>query len=173
MEELKARIEIGIRIVNLERELKRRYDEIKKNYYQTIRVMGETAFDSGKSDIRPEMIPLLEKIGSALRGRKGEIIVCGHTDNVPVKSGPFKSNLRLSIARAATVAEFLINRTMIEPSRISTMGFGEYRPLVSNDTPEERQKNRRMEITLTTSAFQQQTKAEAKTQLPVYKPTNP
>ncbi len=147
----------------------------------TIRMMGETAFDSGKSDIRPEMMPLLEKIGSILRGGKGEIIVCGHTDNIPVKSGPFQSNLRLSIARAATVAEFLINHTGIEPSRISTMGFGEYRPLVSNDTPEGRQKNRRVEITLTTSAFNQESTPEKPSEntleyrqkLPVYKPTTP
>jgi len=53
------------------------------------------------------------------------------------------------MARAGTVAEFLIEHTTIDPKRISTMGFGEYRPLMDNDTPQGRQKNRRVEIVLT------------------------
>ena len=118
----------------------------------TIRLMGGATFDSGKATLNPKMIPLLKQIGSALKGGKGEIIICGHTDNRPVR-GKYSSNLRLSIARAATVAEFLINRTHIKPSRISTMGFGQFRPIASNDTPEGRRKNRRVEITLSTSAF--------------------
>jgi chemotaxis protein MotB len=119
----------------------------------TIRMMGETAFASGKAEILPAMRPLIEKTGAALKGGKGEIIVCGHTDNLPVRGGKYESNLRLSIARAAMVGEFLIKRIGIQPSRIVTMGFGQYRPLVSNNTPAGRSKNRRVEITLTTSAF--------------------
>ena len=114
----------------------------------TIRLMGETAFDSGKADIKAQMVPLLLKIGSVLADGKGEVIIAGHTDNVPVHGGPYGSNLKLSIARAATVAEFLLAKSAIPASRVSTMGFGKYRPIESNDTDEGRKRNRRVEIIL-------------------------
>nr|MBL0712146.1 OmpA family protein [Desulfobacterales bacterium] len=82
-------------------------------------------------------------------GTEGDIIVAGHTDNVPVRGGPFESNLKLSIARAAEVAEFMIDQVGIPPRRISTMGFGKYRPTHTNDSPNGREKNRRVEIILT------------------------
>lgn len=113
-----------------------------------IRLMGESTFDSGKTEIRPELKPLLVKVAAALRAARGDIIVAGHTDNVPILRGPFKTNLRLSAARAAAVAEFFISEAHIDPKRISTMGFGEFRPIDTNDTPAGRQKNRRVEIIL-------------------------
>jgi chemotaxis protein MotB len=114
----------------------------------TIRLMGETTFDSGKADIKAQMVPLLLKIGSVLADGKGEVIIAGHTDNVPVYGGPYGSNLKLSIARAATVAEFLLAKSAIPASRVSTMGFGKYRPIDSNDSDEGRKRNRRVEIIL-------------------------
>ena len=114
----------------------------------TIRLMGETAFDSGKAKIKKQVIPLLKKIGAVLKGTKGDVIIAGHTDNVPITGGLYKSNLKLSIARAATVAEFLLHKSSVESKRIAAMGFGEYRPIESNDTPEGRKKNRRVEIIL-------------------------
>jgi chemotaxis protein MotB len=114
-----------------------------------IRLMGETTFDLGKAEIRPQMLPLLVKIGALLKGTRGEIIIAGHTDNLPLRGGPYKSNLGLSMARAASVADFLLKKTSIEPEKISTMGFGEHRPLATNDTTQGREKNRRVEIILT------------------------
>ena len=141
----------------LEELIQRRFKQIRKliqlkvgKNKLTIRLMGETTFDSGKAEIKPEMIPLLEKVGSILKELKGDITIAGHTDNVPIKGGPFKSNLALSMARAASVADFFIHKVKLDPSRISTMGFGEYRPIASNKTPEGREKNRRVEIILST-----------------------
>lgn len=114
-----------------------------------IRMMGESTFDSGKAKIREKLKPLLIKIGASLADTKGDIIIAGHTDNVPIVRGPFKSNLKLSIARAASVAEFLLSHSIIKPERVSTMGFGEYRPIESNITAKGRQKNRRVEIIIT------------------------
>ena len=114
----------------------------------TIRMMGESTFDSGKASVRPEIVIMIEKIASVLKKTEGDIIIAGHTDNVPIKRGPYKSNLALSMARAASVAEIMLNRSHVKPERISTMGFGEYRPKESNDNPEGRKKNRRVEITL-------------------------
>lgn len=118
----------------------------------TIRLMGETAFDSGKAEIKAQMVPLLLKIGSVLEQSDGEVIIAGHTDNVPLSGGPYGSNLKLSIARSATVAEFLLSKSAIEASRVATMGFGKYRPIDSNDTAEGRKHNRRVEIILRSPA---------------------
>jgi chemotaxis protein MotB len=112
----------------------------------TIRMMGEATFDIGKAELRQQLKPLLAKIGEVLIQTRGEIIIAGHTDNVPLTGGLFGSNLGLSMARAGSVAEFLLRSSAIDPKRVSAMGFGEYRPLTSNDTEEGRQKNRRVEI---------------------------
>ena len=142
-EELKEALEGKLR--GLEDQI-----EIEVEGNQTIiRLLGGATFDSGKARIKPRLIPILKEIGKRLKGTDGDIIVAGHTDNVPVRGGPFESNLKLSIARAAEVAEFMIKIVKIPPERISTMGFGEYRPAHTNDNPEGREKNRRVEIILT------------------------
>ena len=120
----------------------------------TIQLMGETAFDSGSAEILQRMIPVLNKIGSLLSETRGDIVISGHTDNVPINSGMYPSNLVLSMARAASVAEFILQKTTVDPGRVATMGFGEYRPIDTNDTPEGRRKNRRVEIKLSSSSTQ-------------------
>ena len=113
-----------------------------------IRLMGESTFDSGKAEIRQRLKPLLIKVGAILKSSAGDISIAGHTDNVPIRKGPYKTNLRLSAARASAVAEYLIAKSAINPKRISTMGFGEFRPIEPNDTAKGREKNRRVEIIL-------------------------
>jgi len=137
-------------------ELDYEYEELKgfveveaEENKVTIRLMGEATFDTGKAGLKSNFLPLLLKIGEVLGKTKGEIIIAGHTDNVPLAGGHFGSNLGLSMARAGSVAEFLLRSSTIDPKRLSTMGFGEYRPLTTNDTAEGRQKNRRVEIILT------------------------
>ena len=137
-------------------ELDNEYEELKgfveveaEENQVTIRMMGEATFDTGKADLRSNFLPLLLKIGEVLAKTRGEIIIAGHTDDVPLTGGLFGSNLGLSMARAGSVAEFLLRSSTIDPKRLSTMGFGEYRPLTSNDTAAGRQKNRRVEIIVT------------------------
>lgn len=134
-------------------EIKNEYEELKEfveievgEDKVTIRMMGETTFETGKAELNPAFKPLLERVGAVLSKTKGEIIIAGHTDNVPLIGGQYGSNLGLSMARAGSVAEYLLRSTSIDPKRLSTMGFGEYRPLVSNDTARGRRKNRRVEI---------------------------
>ncbi len=150
----------AVMITKIEESIKPIIDEIKNEYEElkdavelevgedkvTIRMMGETTFDTGKAELHPAFGPLLEKIGAVLSQTKGEIIIAGHTDNVPLSGGLFGSNLGLSMARAGSVAEYLLRTTSIDPKRLSTMGFGEYRPLTSNNTVQGRRKNRRVEI---------------------------
>lgn len=122
--------------------------ETKGNKF-VIRLQGETTFNSGKADIRPDMIPVLRKVGEVLKYAKGDVIVAGHTDNVPIHSSIYPSNLELSVSRAVSVSQFMISNNYIQPDRLSTMGFGEYRPIASNDTSEGRARNRRVEIIVT------------------------
>jgi len=118
-------------------------------YKIRIRLMGESTFESGKADIREPMKPLLSQIIGIFADNEENIIIAGHTDNVPLKPGSlFKTNLQLSMARAASVADYFLSKGLIAPDRVSTMGFGEHRPIDTNDTFEGRQKNRRVEIIL-------------------------
>ena len=137
----------------IQQELEEEFEEFKtsveievEDEEVTIRMMGEATFDTGRADLRKEFVPLLLRIGEVLAKTRGEIIIAGHTDNVPLIGGQFRSNLGLSMARAGSVAEFLLKSTSIDPKKLSTMGFGEYRPMASNDTAEGRRKNRRVEI---------------------------
>ena len=118
----------------------------------TIRLMGESTFDSGRDEIREQLKPLLKNVASVLERNEGDIIIAGHTDDVPVRSGPFKSNLRLSIARAAAVADFMLANSQMDPGRVSTMGFGEYRPIETNLDERGRERNRRVEIILSNTS---------------------
>jgi chemotaxis protein MotB len=124
--------------------------EMQGNYL-VMRLLGHTTFDSGKAEIRAAMLPTLQAIGSIVGGTAHDIFVAGHTDNIPTRGGPYRSNLELSVARAAAVVDFFVTQGLVPADKIATMGFGEYRPLAPNDTPENRQKNRRVEIILTAS----------------------
>jgi len=127
--------------------------EIEPGKHQmVIRLMGETAFDSGNARVKQKMLPLLKKIAAILKGTSGEIVIAGHTDNVPVSGGKFRSNLQLSIERATRVTELLLAQEPIAPERISAVGFGKFRPLESNDTAEGRNRNRRVEIIIKDAA---------------------
>jgi len=73
-------------------------------------------------------------------------MVCGHTDNVPMTNKKYETNWELSTARATNVVRYLVEVENLEPARFTAAGYGEYRPVGDNDTPEGRQKNRRIEI---------------------------
>lgn len=147
--------EIGKAIKN---EVKYRFHELEdkidvevRENSVIIRLMGEITFDSGKAFIRDEIRPLLVRIGTALRASQGDIVVSGHTDNIPISNGyRYHSNLDLSAARAVRVVELFLEECKVDPKRVSAMGFGENRPLASNDNVEGRQRNRRVEIMMTT-----------------------
>ncbi|HYA88943.1 MAG TPA: OmpA family protein [Nitrospirota bacterium] len=108
-------------------------------------------FDSGKATLKREGKEVLKKVGDALKGYENKIIrVVGHTDNVPVAKSlqaTFPSNWELSVARATNVVRFL-QEVGVPPERMIASGRAEYDPVATNETPEGRQKNRRIEIML-------------------------
>ena len=110
-----------------------------------IRLDSQLLFDLSKADLRAEAEPVLRGLVRALANMPNSVRVEGHTDNLPIASTQFPSNWELSAARAAAVVRYFESQGM-DPRKLSAAGFGEWKPVARNDSPEERQKNRRVEI---------------------------
>jgi len=115
-----------------------------------ITFVADVLFDSGKATIRPEASASLDKVARVLQENVPDLNVGieGHTDNIPIKVSGWKSNWELSSARALSVLHYLIGEKGISPERLSAIGYGEYRPVASNDSKNGRQQNRRVEIVI-------------------------
>lgn len=107
-------------------------------------------FTSGSSGLQPEILPVLDEIIKYAVSSPGFISVEGHTDNIPLSGGKYKSNYSLSAARAFEVVKYM-EQQGIPPSRLSVVGYGEFEPLYPNDTEVGRALNRRIEISITRS----------------------
>lgn len=114
-----------------------------------ITFVAEVLFDSGKAALRPEAHQALEKVAKVIEQKVADrdIGVEGHTDNQPIKHSGWKSNWELSTSRATSVIHFFVSQGL-NPRQLSAIGYGEYRPVGSNDTTDGRQKNRRVEIVI-------------------------
>lgn len=111
-----------------------------------INLPSSLLFDSGSAQLKQESIEVLKRITEYLRDFPNKILIEGHTDNIPLSSNSvYKSNWELSAARASSVLHFLIQMGL-SPDRFTIAGYGEYRPIESNETPEGRAKNRRVEL---------------------------
>lgn len=125
-------------------------DEVEVDFdaqYVMLNMNGAILFDSGKSDIKQEAYPLIDKIGKLIEPYQQNIIeVEGHTDNVPIHSSKYEDNDVLSFYRARSVSDYLREITTLEPAHIKSAGRGEYVPIADNATPEGRARNRRVVI---------------------------
>ena len=112
-----------------------------------VRIKDTALFESGRADLLPQSRVFASELAKMIASLPQRIFVSGHTDNVPINTYDFPSNWDLSTRRALNFMKFLLNQ---EPTsraeRFSVTGFGEYQPLVPNITPEDRSKNRRVEI---------------------------
>lgn len=111
--------------------------------------LSEVLFDSGKASILNKAYESLDKVAEVLATSASgmNVGIEGHTDNQPIKYSGWESNWELSGARARNILNYLIKKG-IGPERLSFMGYGEYRPVATNDTKEGRYKNRRVEIVI-------------------------
>lgn len=103
-------------------------------------------FDSGDAHLKAGAADKVKRIASVLNQYGLDMRVEGHSDNVPIHNDTFRSNWDLSTGRAMAVAMMLIEESGIDPSRLSIAGYGEYHPIASNDTPDGRRANRRVDI---------------------------
>ena len=111
-----------------------------------IRIQEKGSFGSGSDSLDPEFFEVMDKITAVLQDKSGKIVVAGHTDNIPIRTGRFRSNWELSSARAVTVLHAMLRNPNIDEERVLVEGHAETNPLVDNDTPEGRAKNRRVEL---------------------------
>ncbi|MBN2039976.1 MAG: OmpA family protein [Spirochaetes bacterium] len=112
-----------------------------------INIDDRISFDSGSSSLKKDVMNALEKVANILSNYpENRIVIEGHTDNVPISTKKFRDNWQLSSERALAVLNFLLKNTKLDPVRFSAAGFGEYQPIVSNDTPENKALNRRVDI---------------------------
>lgn len=115
-----------------------------------ITVLDRVLFDSGKAKLKPGSYNILDKVARILKAEVPDkkVGIEGHTDNQPIKYSGWKSNWELSTARALNVLHYFEDDKGIDPERLTAIGYGPYRPVASNETPEGRQKNRRVEIVI-------------------------
>lgn len=117
-----------------------------------IRIQEKGSFPSGRADVTPGFVPIMEKIAAVLAETRGNIYVAGHTDDIPIATARFRSNWELSAARSVTVVHNLIEYGNMTPERFLVEGHADAAPLASNATPEGRALNRRVEIIVRTDA---------------------
>jgi len=111
-----------------------------------LRIREKGSFRSGSASLDAGFYDVMDRISSVLQDTPGDIVVAGHTDNIPIRSGRFRSNWELSSARAVTVVHALLRNPNVNPERVLIEGWADTKPLVANDTPDNRAQNRRVEL---------------------------
>ena len=118
----------------------------------TVNILDRVLFDSGEAELKPAGAAVLKKVAAILASHPNlKIHVIGHTDNVPIRANArsrFPSNWELSTARATAAVRFMTENAGVDPRRLGAVGYGEFRPVADNTTPEGRAQNRRIAITI-------------------------
>ena len=112
-----------------------------------VTIQGDNLFGSGSATVHKSLIPLLHRVAEALNQLPGEVLITGHSDNVPIRSSRYPSNWHLSKARAGAVAS-LIQENLNNPDRVIIEGRSDLDPIAPNTSRKGRAKNRRVEVTL-------------------------
>ena len=121
-----------------------------------VRAKEKVLFDLGKAELKKGAYPLLDKLVSLMKQfPRYKLAIEGHTDDLPINTPRFPSNWELSSARATRVLRYFISKG-IPPERLIAVGYGETRPLVPNDSPKNRAKNRRVEFVFTLETDEEQ-----------------
>jgi chemotaxis protein MotB len=117
--------------------------------YVKLTLQGEFLFDSSRANLRTEAVSAIDAIANTLKNQEYssyDIQIEGHTDNLDINNAQFPNNWILSSYRAYAVLEELLESHDFDPEKVAATGYGEYRPIASNDTLEGRAQNRRVEI---------------------------
>lgn len=119
----------------------------------TVKLKDKILFASGSAALNKDGKSALDAVAEAFKDLKDKsVIVAGYTDDVPTGKSGFKDNWDLSTARAVTVVRYLQSKD-VSPQILGAAGFSEYRPVATNDSPENRSLNRRIEIALTAADY--------------------
>ncbi|MBD3634304.1 MAG: flagellar motor protein MotB [Methylophaga sp.] len=141
----------------LEQEIKDGLIVVESQFSRiVIRIREKGSFPSGDARLNPGFVPILGKIHDVLLNTDGRVAVAGHTDNVPINTARYRSNWELSTSRATSVVHELLAPGQIPTERFVLEGYADTKPLVPNDTIENRAKNRRVEIIVLKSAVEEE-----------------
>ncbi|MBQ7616352.1 MAG: flagellar motor protein MotB [Butyrivibrio sp.] len=143
-EELAEKIEQALESAEIDNLVNLNYT----SQYVELTIQGSILFDSGKTDIKSDALPVIDKVGQILEAYAGGTIeIEGHTDNVPMSGGgKYANNDELSAGRALSIFYYLTENTTLDPSHLVHTGRGQYDPIADNSTDEGRARNRRVEI---------------------------
>lgn len=148
LQDLQAKLEQYIQENNLQDELS---TELQEEGLM-IRIKEKALFPSGSADLVPESARIGPLVAGLLAEIPERVLISGHTDTDPIATAQFPSNWELSSARAMTFMKYLMSLNQnLNPARFSAIGYGEYRPIALNDTAENKQKNRRVEVLIARS----------------------
>lgn len=103
-------------------------------------------FDSGEAVLKDYSRNILNTITTVIKNIDNDVLIEGNTDNIPINNEYFKSNWELSTARAVSIVRYFVETKELSPTRFSVKGYAEYKPLVENNTEENRSINRRVDI---------------------------
>jgi chemotaxis protein MotB len=115
-----------------------------------VHIMESALFDPGSAELKSRAMEVLDLVAEELSNRPNHIRIEGHTDDAPIHTAVYPSNWELSSARATAVVRFYTENHTIQPDRISALGYGEFRPVVPNNSIENRATNRRVDIVILT-----------------------
>ena len=119
-----------------------------------IRLSGSYLFDSGRAELKPNSLAVLDAVALEIRLLPNDVRIDGHTDATPIDSPRYPTNWELSAARALSVTRYLSEIGGVAAGRLTAAGYGEFHPLTPNDTREHRAQNRRVEIHILSSESQ-------------------
>lgn len=178
MEALKRDVETGRATIEQQKRVITQLDETRRSIEETLKkeisnkevkiqemegklkvtFVDKILFDTGSAQINKRGKELLLQVADSLKKDKSKaILIEGHTDDVPIGADlkdKFPSNWELSTARATAVVRFLQDKGGLDPQRLSASGYSYFQPVASNDTPEGRSQNRRIEIVLNPAPIQ-------------------
>jgi len=118
-----------------------------------ISVNDAVLFDPGNAVIKPQYREVVVQVGEIISTMNNFIRIEGHTDNVPQSSPMYPSNWDLAVGRATSIVKLFVAETHIEPEKLMAVGYGEFRPIAENNSPEGRGRNRRVDIIILSSYF--------------------
>lgn len=113
-----------------------------------VSLLEQGVFASGEATLLPEALAVIDEIALTLKELPNQIKIEGHTDNIPIHNDEFQSNWELSSARAMNILLYMVNKHNLDPTKLSATGYGEFRSIADNNTPEGRARNRRVDIVL-------------------------
>lgn len=121
----------------------------------TIHIQEELLFPSGQAELKTSSLKTMDSLAQVIKRLPNDIRIEGHTDNIPIKTARFPTNWHLSVTRAMSTGYYMIEQHSVNPDKVSVVGYGDLRPLGSNDTEQGRSLNRRVDIVILMSAVTQ------------------